>query len=299
MTEGIGHAGAAELPVLVADCQRVGPSTGQPTRHEQSDLAHVVHIGPGDFPRFVIAPGSIEDCFYLTVDSLNLAERWRLPVILLLDQALCQNTTSTPPFDLTGLRVDRGKRLTAEETGKLDAYQYYRLTPDGISPYAPPGTPGVTSQVTGNEHDEFGHVSVNPQNRHKMMAKRMGKLVQALPELPRGRLIGEPSARVGIVGYGSTEGPIREAQELLTERGTVTKFLQIRTIYPVLTEELRPFLESVDVAYVVEHNYGGQLAALFRETMPEQHAKLRSILKYDGFSFRAPELVAAIERKEG
>ncbi|MCI4323097.1 MAG: 2-oxoacid:acceptor oxidoreductase subunit alpha [Thermoplasmata archaeon] len=300
MTEGIGHAGAAEIPILVADCQRVGPSTGQPTRHEQSDLSHLVHIGHGEFPRFVISPGSIEDCFYLTIDALNLAERWRLPVILLLDQALCQNGTSTPPFDLNGLRVDRGKRLSAEEVAKLEAYQYYKFTPDGSSPYAPPGTPGITAQVTGNEHDEFGHVSVNIPNRNKMMAKRMEKLIHALPELPRPRTFGEPTARIGLIAYGSTEGPVREAQEILAAKGTPTKFLQIRTIFPVLTDTIVPFLESVDVAYVVEHNYTGQLAALLRGAMPEHHKRIQSIVKYDGFSFRGPELVAALEgRKNG
>ncbi len=111
MTEGIGQAGTAEIPIVVADCQRVGPSTGQPTRHEQSDLSHLANLGHGEYPRFIIAPSSPEDCFTLTVDALNLAEKWRLPVILLLDQALCQNTTTSDRFDLSPLHVDRGKRV--------------------------------------------------------------------------------------------------------------------------------------------------------------------------------------------
>ncbi|MGI0150729.1 MAG: 2-oxoacid:acceptor oxidoreductase subunit alpha, partial [Thermoplasmata archaeon] len=195
MTEGIGHAGAAELPVVVADCQRVGPSTGEPTRHEQSDLLPLAHLGHGEFPRFILAPGSAEDCFYLTVDALNLAEKWRLPVILLLDQALCQNSVTTDPFDIARVRVDRGRKLSAEEAQKLDAYRYYQHTPDGISPYAPPGTPGVTSQVTGNEHDEFGHVSVNPANRVRMMHKRMDKMIHAVNDLPLPHFYGEEGAR--------------------------------------------------------------------------------------------------------
>ncbi len=294
MTEGIGHAGTAEVPIVVVDCQRVGPSTGEPTRHEQSDLTHLAHLGHGEYPRFILAPGTIEDCFRLTIDALNLAEKWRLPVILLLDQALSQNTVTSPPLELEGVRVDRGRRLSPEALAQLSAYKYYQFTEDGISPNVPPGTPGALAQVTGNEHDEFGHVSVNPVNRVKMMHKRMGKMELAGPELPPPRLFGRPEARLGLVGFGSTIGPIREAQQLLEARGVATRFYQARTLWPVPKESLGPFLDSVDVAYVVEHNYTGQFAGLIRETMPAYHAKLRSILKYDGLSFRSPEIVRHI-----
>jgi 2-oxoglutarate ferredoxin oxidoreductase subunit alpha len=297
MTEGIGHAGAAEVPILVVDCQRVGPSTGQPTRHEQSDLLHLAHLGHGEFPRFIISPGTVEECFYLTVDALNLAEKWRLPVILLLDQALSQNSVTTEPFDLARVTIDRGRRLTPEEVQKLDAYKYYQHTPDGISPYAPPGTPGITSQVTGNEHNEYGHVSVNVENRHKMMHKRMDKLLHARDDLPLPRLYGPTEARVGLIGFGSTTGPIREAQELLATRGVPTRFFQARTLFPVQTHTLEPFLKSVDSAFVIEQNYTGQLAQLIREALPDLHQKLQSVLKYDGLPFRAPDLVRAVEEK--
>ncbi len=295
MTEGIGHAGAAEVPLVVADCQRVGPSTGEPTRHEQSDLLHLAHIGHGEFPRFILAPGTVEDCFYLTVDALNLAEKWRLPVLLLLDQALCQNSVTSDPFDLGRVHVDRGRRLSPEDVQKLESYRYYQFTPDGISPYAPPGTPGVTSQVTGNEHDEFGHVSVNTANRVRMMAKRMGKLEHARDELPLPHLYGEPGAKVGLIAYGSTTGAVREAQELLALRGIPTRFFQSRTIFPVQTHTLEPFLKEVDVAFVVECNYTGQYGQLIREALPQHHAKLRPILKYDGLPFRGPDLAHRVE----
>lgn len=294
MTEGIGHAGTAELGILVADCQRVGPSTGEPTRHEQSDLAHLAHLGHGEFPKFILAPGSAEDCFYLTVDALNLAEKWRLPVLLLLDQALCQNAATVTPFDLSKVKVERPSLLTAEQAARQAEYKYYAFSPTGISPFAPVGTPGVTSQITGNEHDEWGHVSVNPVNRHKMMDKRMGKLVQARDELPRPRYFGRKEARLGLIGYGSTSGPILEAMDLLDAEGIPTKYLQARTLFPVQQETLGPFFDSVDLAFIVEHNYTGQLARLIREELPQHHSKLRSILKYDGFSFRAPEIAGPI-----
>ncbi len=294
MTEGIGHAGAAEVPVVVADCQRVGPSTGEPTRHEQSDLAHLANLGHGEFPRFILAPADPVDAFGITVQALNLAERWRLPVILLLDQALCQNTTTCRRFTLDGVAVDRGARLTGEETAALEEYRVYGHREGRASPWAIPGTPGVWSEVTGNEHDEWGHVSVDPVNRRKMMQQRMEKMVWARDELPAGRLYGPAGAKVGLVGFGSTSGPILEAQRLLEARGVPSRYYQARTVYPVPAHELDPFLSSVDAAYVVEHNYQGQFGRLLRETLPWHHAKLRSVRKYDGNTFRAPEIVSEI-----
>jgi 2-oxoglutarate/2-oxoacid ferredoxin oxidoreductase subunit alpha len=295
MTEGIGHSGTAEVPIVVADCQRVGPSTGEPTRHEQSDLSHLAHLGHGEFPRFILAPGTVEDCFYLTVQALNLADKWRLPVILLLDQALCQNSYTTRPFDLSRVHIDQGKLLTPEQLAGLERYQYYQLTTDGISPHVPPGTPGVTAQVTGNEHNEDGHVSVNPVNRVKMMHKRMDKMIHARDDLPVPMYYGDPNAKIGFIGYGSTWGPIREAQEILAARGVPTRFYQARTIFPVQTHTLEPFLNGVDRAYVVEHNFNGQYTNLIREAMPELHAKLKPVLKFDGLSFLASDILRAVE----
>jgi 2-oxoglutarate/2-oxoacid ferredoxin oxidoreductase subunit alpha len=295
MTEGIGHAGAAEIPVVIADCQRVGPSTGEPTRHEQSDLSHLANLGHGEFPRFIVSPGNPEDCFLMTVDALNLAERWRLPVILLLDQALCQNTATASPFELDKVRLQRGARLEGTSTEAIAQYKAYAASDTGASPYAPPGTPGFWAEITGNEHDEWGHVSVNPANRVRMMKKRMEKMVKARDELPPSRLFGPADARVGLIGYGSTFGPIREAQALLANRGRPTRYLQARTLYPVPVHEIDPFLKAVDVCYVVEHNYTGQFGRLLRETMPWHHAKLRPLLRYDGSNFRAPQIVAELE----
>jgi 2-oxoglutarate/2-oxoacid ferredoxin oxidoreductase subunit alpha len=294
MTEGIGHAATAEIPLLVADCARVGPSTGQPTRHEQSDLSHLANLGHGEYPRFILAPSDPEDAFGITVEALNLAERWRAPVILLLDQALCQNTTTSRRFSLSKVAIDRGKRLTPEAVGKLAQYKVYELSDDGRSAYAPPGTPGIWAEVTGNEHDEWGHVSVDPVNRSRMMHKRMEKMVRARDELPASRRFGPPGAKIGLIGFGSTSGPIFEAQRSLAARGVPTLYLQARTLFPVPTHEIDPFLKEVDVAYVVEHNYTGQFARLLRETMPWHYGKLRSILKYDGYSFRAPQIIAGI-----
>jgi 2-oxoglutarate ferredoxin oxidoreductase subunit alpha len=272
----------------------VGPSTGQPTRHEQSDLSHLANLGHGEFPRFILSPGTPEEAFLLTVDALNLAERWRLPVILLLDEALCQNATTSRRFELDKVRVDRGERLTPEATAALTQYKAYAFSESGRSPYAPPGTPGVWAEITGNEHDEWGHVNVNPTNRVRMMKKRMEKMVKARDELPKAHHYGAPDAKIGIIAFGSTIGPVREAQGLLSAQGTEVQILQPATLYPVPVHEIDPFLTSVDVCYVIEHNYTGQFGRLLRETMPWHHAKLRALTKFDGSNFRAPQIVAGI-----
>ncbi|MCI4342790.1 MAG: 2-oxoacid:acceptor oxidoreductase subunit alpha [Thermoplasmata archaeon] len=295
MTEGIGHAGAAEIPIVIADCQRVGPSTGQPTRHEQSDLSHLANLGHGEFPRFILAPGTPEECFLLTAEALNLAERWRLPVILLLDEALCQNATTSRRFELDKVHIDRGERLTGEAAAALTQYKAYAFSESGRSAYAPPGTPGIWAEITGNEHDEWGHVNVNPTNRVRMMKKRMEKMVKARDELPSANHFGSTDAKIGIIAFGSTIGPVREAHGLLTAKGTAVQILQPRTLFPVPVHEIDPFLKSVDVCYVIEHNYTGQFARLLRETMPWHHTKLRSLTKYDGTNFRAPQVVAGIQ----
>ena len=192
------------------------------------------------------------------------------------------------------MRIDRGERLTGETAAALTQYKAYAFSESGRSPYAPPGTPGVWAEITGNEHDEWGHVTVNPANRVRMMQKRMEKMVHARDELPRANHFGPADAKVGILSYGSTRGPVREAQGLLLARDVPTRYLQPRTLYPVPVPEIDPFLQAVDVCYVVEHNYTGQFAHLLREAMPWHYQKLRSITKYDGSNFRAPEIVAPI-----
>jgi 2-oxoglutarate ferredoxin oxidoreductase subunit alpha len=294
MSEALGHAGMAEIPVVIVDCQRVGPSTGQPTRHEQSDVLTAVFMSHGESPRVVIAPGFTEDAFNMAPVALNLAERWQMPVIMLMDQALCENTVSSPDFDLASVRVDRGKLLTEAELQKMDVYKRYQFTDDGVSPRVVPGMKGGQYQATGNEHDEWGHVTINLQNRNQMMAKRMGHVEHAKADLPPPLIWGEEkSAKVGFIGFGSTYGPIREAQTILDKEGVTTRFYQARTIWPVPVDTLQPFLDSVDVAYVVEHNYMGQFAMLIKEFIKDP--KIKNILKYDGESFRAHEIVNAVQ----
>lgn len=153
MQEGLSQLGAAEIPMVLVDVQRAGPSTGMPTKPEQSGLNMMVY---GDFPRIVLAPGDSGDAFEIATLATDLAQRTRGPVIIAMDQAIGQDASTTDPFDTQAVEVDQAKRLTADDVTGLKEYRRYLVTSDGISPWSVPGTPGAMNIVTGNKHNEWG-----------------------------------------------------------------------------------------------------------------------------------------------
>ena len=292
MQEGVGHAGSGEVPLVVVDCQRSGPSTGMPTKPEQSDLNIMVFGGHGDFPRIVLTPGHPDDCFYLAVDATNLANKYQCPVYIAMDQALSQNIASVKPFNLDQVQVEPGKRLTPEEVAKLDTYKRYGFSEDGVSAFAAPGTPGGMSLVTGNEHDEFGLVSTDPKNRVKMMDKRFHKIEVAKKELPKGRHFGDKNAPIGFIGIGMMYGVILDAMAELEKQGFQTQYHQPRTIWPVLDDTLA-FIEDCERVYVIDLNAQGQLAHILIHQGANAN-KIISICRYDGLPYRPGYLVNQI-----
>ncbi len=296
MQEGITQAGSAEIPLVVVNVQRGGPSTGLPTKPEQSDLEMIVYGGNGEYPRIVLTPGDPSDCFTLAVGACNLAERFQCPVILALDQPTGQNMATVPPFDLSGIEIDRGKRLDATNVALLDVYQRYAMTDDGVSPYTVPATSGAVSLVTGNEHDEFGRVSTDAGNRMQMVGKRQRKLDEAVAheQLPAGRILGEPDAQVGLIGVGAVFGPALEATERLGAQGVAAALLQPRTLWPVLTETLE-FIRQHERVYVVEQNATGQLRKILVSEGADA-ARMESILQFDGRPMRAGTIVDTVMR---
>ncbi len=296
MQEGISQLGSAEIPVVVVDCQRSGPSTGMPTKPEQSDIGMVVHGGNGDFPRLVLAPGDPTDCFELGVTATNLAQVFQGPVFVLLDQAVSQDAMTVPPFDVGSVELEDGKVLSADDVAGLAEYRRYAITEDGISPWALPGTPGGMNLVTGNERNEWGQVSTDPANRVAMMDKRMRKVDAVRSRLPRGRRLGADDAAVGLLGIGMQRGVMAEAVELLAADGVAVAGLQPRTVWPVLDETLE-FITGRERVYVVEHNAEGQLTHLLA-SVGAPHDRLRPILRYDGIPFRPRELAGRILEEE-
>jgi len=297
MQEGVGHLGSAEIGLVVVDCQRAGPSTGMPTKPEQSDLGMLAEGANGDIPRVVLAPGDPGDAFELTVLAVNLAERYQGPVYLALDQAVSQDAVTVPRFDLDTARVDRGRLLTEADLAGMDEYRRYLVTSEGISPWAPFGTFGGQHLVTGNERDEWGRVSTQPANRARMMEKRLRKLETVRPDLPRGRRFGDPAAEVGLLGFGMETGVVVEAAERLAAAGLPVRGLQPRTLRPVL-EDVVDLVSACRRVYVVEHNATGQYARILAGAgIPAE--RLESVLRYDGVPFRPGELAAEILEREG
>ncbi|HLA67261.1 MAG TPA: 2-oxoacid:acceptor oxidoreductase subunit alpha [Acidimicrobiia bacterium] len=296
MQEGIGHAGSAEVPLVIVDCQRAGPSTGMPTKPEQSDLAMLVHGGNGEFPRVVLAPGGAADCFELAVAGVGIARRLQCPVYIALDQAIAQHAETVAPFDLD-VPVEGGAMIGGHELAARAEYRRYLVTADGVSPWVVPGTPGGMNLVTGNEHNEWGQVSIDPENRRTMMAKRARKLTAAAGDLPRAVRWGSDDAEVGVIGFGFTVAPMREAVERLADLGVPVAGLQPRTLWPVPAEVV-DFVRAHRVTFVVEHNDEGQLLALLVAAGAPLD-RVRGIRRCDGLAFTPGELVERIVGEVG
>ncbi len=297
-TETLGLLVMNETPLVIYVAQRGGPSTGLPTKPEQSDLFHAVFGGHGDAPRIVIAPGNVKEMYWLTIDAFNLAEKYQTPVILLTDQILAQNKFSIPAEDITidGVKIERGKLLTQEEikaiVEKEGQFLRYKITEDGISPRSIPGQEGGIYTANSNEHQEDGYTTEDPKMRTAMMDKRLRKIYSTARQsgdLPEDLIHGYEDAEIGIIGYGYTYGPIMEAIENLSAEGIKVKFLQMRTLWPVDTNRLSHFIDSSQKVIVVDHNAQAQLSHLIRMVY-ENHDKLEVLRKYDGYGF-TPEII--------
>jgi 2-oxoglutarate ferredoxin oxidoreductase subunit alpha len=294
MTEAIGLAGVLEIPVVVVECARAGPSTGMPTKTEQSNLNHVIYSGHGEIPRVVLAPGTVRESFELTATAFNLAERYQLPVFVLTEQALCQSKTTLPPLDVDAVPIDRGK-LIADGEVTFGEYKRFAFTEDGVSPRVIPGVPGGMHLAPGSEHNDAGVITENARNRARMMEKRMGKLVAMRDELPRAVLHGIADADIAILGYGANRGPIAEAVQRLAAGGVLTRFLQLRTLWPFPEDDIREFVRGAQHVFVVENNYTGQLMQLIRTVVGPLDA-LHGVRKYNGQPFRPIEIIEPILR---
>ena len=292
MQEAISHAGGAEVPVVIVDCQRAGPTTGMPTKIEQSDIGMLVFGGNGDFPRIVLAPADPYEAFQIAVTAVEIAERLQGPVFIALDQPLSQNAATVPPFPLDEVG-EFDHTIGADEVAAMAEYRRYKITDDGFSPWAPFGTPGGMSLVTGNEHDEWGKVSTEPFNRIRMMNKRLGKVTQLIPDLPKGKVTGEGS--VGLIAVGSPAAPARESLELLAADGIEAALFQPLTVFPVL-DDLKEFVASHETVVVIEHSATEQLRSLLASVgLPKD--KMRPLVRYDGLPFTAAGIAAAVSEE--
>jgi 2-oxoglutarate ferredoxin oxidoreductase subunit alpha len=296
--ESVGWAVMAEVPVVVVDVQRGGPSTGLPTNVEQSDL-NIARFGShGDSPRVVLAPANVEDCFYTAIEAVNIARKYNVPVFILSDQAIATRIEAFPEPNLEKVCQDISPDLTAVP----DFMPYDLSAPDGVTPRVAPGTriaSGKYPIATGLEHDEAGHPSASPKVHQAMVAKRRKKLVALQKTLSVPKVYGPPEGNVLLVGWGSTQGPIREAVDRARATGDSISSLHIKHLNP-LPNGLDNIFSGFHHVFVVEMNdegfYGyGQLAGMLRARYCDP--RIRGINKADGLTWKVKEILAAVKLK--
>ncbi len=295
MTEGLGMAAMTETPVVIVLGQRPGPSTGLPTYGAQGDLRFAMHAGQGEFPRVIIAPGDVEECFYKTIEAFDLAEKYQIPAIIITDKYLLESHESTELFDVSRVAIDRGGLITGEYKGE-EEYKRYKITENGISPRAIPLTKNTIVRANSDEHNEYGYTTEEPELTIEMNDKRFRKLDVLAKELEDYETIkayGPEKADITVVGWGGTKGPIREAMKLLEKDGIKANYLQVIYILPFPTTKVSKALESANRTVIVESNKTGQLAQVIHEEtkIDIDHA----VLKYDGRPFNPISLSKQIK----
>lgn len=292
MAEALGWAGMNEVPVVITNYQRSGPSTGLPTRHGQDDLLFAVHAGHGEFPRIVYASGDIEESFYDTARCFNYADVYQTPVIHLVDKFLASSVVTCRRFDPGRVEIDRGKLLQKIER---DSYRRFEITEDGLSPRSRLGLENGVFWCTGDERDEYGHISEDPEMRVQMMDKRMGKMDRILRLTPdEEQVVSFGVYKYTVLSWGSAKGPILDAISMLKEEGTDVGFVQIKMIHPFPSPLLNFLLKDAGVLIDVEANHTGQLGKLLRQNtgrVPDYY-----ILKYTGRIMTCTEIYDSLKR---
>lgn len=292
--EALSYAVMAELPLVVINVQRGGPSTGLPTSVEQSDLMQAIYGSHGDCPRIVLAPQNVGDCFYIAVEACELARRYSCPVIILTDQALASRIEAFAQPDLESLVHEPN----LDQVARGEDFKPYPL--DGLTRHAPPGTVmggGKYPVVTGLEHDEWGHPSGSPAMHTRMTIRRREKIKDFARTLPLPEVFGDEEGEVLLVGWGSSWGPIREAVMRMREQGRKVAAIHLRHIHP-MPNSLDTIFARFQHVIVVEMNdeglYGyGQLATLLRARYCDP--KIRSVCKTDGLNYKIREIVERVD----
>jgi len=283
MTEGLSLAGMVESPLVIHLAQRPGPATGLPTRTEQGDLELALYAGHGEFPRIILAPGSLEDGFYLTHQAFNLADKYQVPVFILTDQYFMDTYYNIDPFELKGLAVEKYIVEAADD------YKRFELTGNGISPRAIPGWGKGLVCIDSDEHDEQGHITEDQQVRINMVNKRLKKLEAIQQAAVEPTLWGPEHYKNLVICWGSTYHIVCEAVNRLQRKDTAV--VHFKQIYPLPIQAV-DYINKADKTIVIENNATAQFARFIKT-----HAEVQvdhTILRYDGLCFASDSLASAI-----
>jgi len=313
MTELIGLSSMAELPAVIVDAQRAGPSTGMPTKMEQSDLSFALYAGHGDTPRMIVAPANVADCYNLIIQAFNMADQYQMPVLFLTDQSLTARVESVDRSAFKPAEIQKREQYQPQKHAENGSngtsanedllvgvgagtashgYSRYAYTESGVSPISTPGSGAAVYTATGLEHDEYGHPNYEPEDHTAMMQKRFSKLETASQALPKPERYGDQHATIGLISWGSTEGTIQEAVDHARANGHKVALLHLRILSPLPDQTIREFIDSVQKVIVPECNYSGQLANLLGAKYGLQAIRVN---KFGGIPFTAGEILRAIE----
>lgn len=293
MCEGISLAGIAEIPVVIANMQRPGPATGFPTRTAQEDLDLVLNIGHGEFPRFVLAPGTAEEAFYTSIHAMNLAEKYQVPVFILGDQHLIDSSITLDKLNPNKVKY----KSYMVKNGKLKKpYLRYKNTKSGVSPLAYYGQDKITFIVDSHIHTEDGHISEDKDVAKKLAEKRFRKLDGMKKELYGPQYYGQQNAETVFVSWGSTYGAVRETIDYLTEKKKSVAMIHYNKIWPFPVEESIKLLKPRKDICVVENNYQAQFNRLLKRETNINTGE--PILRYDGRPFDVRFIVEKFEKRQ-
>ncbi|MFN2124038.1 MAG: 2-oxoacid:acceptor oxidoreductase subunit alpha, partial [Candidatus Promineifilaceae bacterium] len=298
MAEFAGLGYFAEIPAVIWDIQRVGPSTGLPTRTGQGDITFVYTLGHGDTKNVILLPSSVKECFEFGTVSFNLADQLQTPIFVLSDLDLGMNNWMSEPFAYPEEPINRGKVLTAEEVAEKGFARYRDIEGDGIGYRTLPGTdhPQAAFFTRGTGHNDRAVYSEKPEDWVENMDRILRKFETARTLVPRPIVEENENAEIGIIAYGSTQYAVQEARDRLAGNGLPTSFLRLRAL--PINDEVKSFVERYDRVYVIELNRDGQMHDILLTELPDQATKLKSIAYLDGMPLTARRVVEAILAEE-
>ncbi len=295
MNEGLGSAAMTETPLVLVLSQRPAPATGLPTWTGQGDMLFAIHSSHGEFLRVVMAPGDVQECFYCTVEAFNLAEKYQIPVIILLDKYLSESHFSLDKLDYKGISVERGK-LIDNKKDVPDGFLRYKNTEDGISPRVVLGLENGMHIANSDEHDEYGYSEEDAYNRKMMTDKRFKKITDLVSEIPLPSLYGPTDAEITLWSWGSCKGPILEAMKLLNQKEKKANLIHFKYLYPFDSEFVGNLISKNSKNVVIENNKTSQLSKLMM--MNTGYRVKNKILKYSGRQFLPEEIIKGVEKIE-
>src|ERR1700744_4752739 len=302
MAEFAGLGYFAELPGVIFDIQRVGPSTGLPTRTAQADLLSIAYLSHGDTKHVMLLPGSVKECYEFAIAAFDLSERLQTPVFVVSDLDLGMNNWMSEPFDYPEKPLDRGKVLTAEDLKRLGEFGRYKDVDGDAIPYRTlPGTdhPKAAYFTRGSGHNEKALYTERPDDYQNLMERLNRKFETARTLVPHPVVVQTGKSKVGIIAFGTSDFAVLESREQLKkEYGVETDYLRIRA-FP-FTKEVHEFVASHDYVYIVEQNRDGQMLSLLKLDLPaDQVTKLRSIRHFDGLPLDARTVTDKLVLQEG